>query len=104
MSDLLFSKNETDLENHEDVWDDAALIRAYNKSINLINKKLNDKTVIENQKNKMEVEKMDDEEEEEFEEDEKGDDEEENGEYDSDNINLRKRENNAWKIGFLNIF
>ena len=103
MSDLLFSKNDSNVENQEDVWDDTALIRAYNKSINLINRKLNDKTAIENQKNKMEVEKMDDEEEEEYDEDE--DDEQDNEEYDSDSINLRKkRENNAWKIGLLNIF
>jgi hypothetical protein len=104
MSDLLFSKNDSNVENQEDVWDDTALIRAYNKSINLINRKLSDKTAIENQKNKMEVEKMDDEEQEEYDEDEEGDDEQENEEYDSDSINLRKRENNAWKIGLLNIF
>jgi hypothetical protein len=52
----------------------------------------------------MEVEKMDDEEEVEFDEDEESDDEQENEQYDSESINLRKRENNVWKIGLLNIF
>ena len=42
MSNVLFSKN--DQEDQDDVWDDTALIRAYEKSVGLINKKLNEKS------------------------------------------------------------
>lgn len=41
MSNILFSK--TDSEKQDDVWDDTALIRAYDRSVKLINQKLNDK-------------------------------------------------------------
>ena len=99
MSDLLFSKNDNNADNQEDVWDDTALIKAYNKSVSLINKKLNVKATTGNQKNQMEVEKMDEEEEEEKEEEEE---DEEYDEYDSEDASLKKRENNAWKIGLKN--
>jgi len=115
MSNLLFSKTESD--NQEDIWDDTALIRAYERSVKQINKKLNikpnfeSKSQVKESQMNMDDQEMDeedeDEDEEEDEEEEKDEDEDEENlnegqqyQYASSS-NLTKREIDAWKVGDL---
>lgn len=67
-SSLLFSKDGN--ESQEDIWDDTALIRAYEKSVKNIRKKLDSKLVLDTKNktneplNKSKEEETDDENEE----------------------------------------
>ncbi|CAF0871602.1 unnamed protein product [Brachionus calyciflorus] len=106
---VLFSRKNPN-ENSEDVWDDRALIRAYEKSIRKIKQEISKKTV-DNQEEKipndLDLDEEDDDEEEyeeenEFEEENEGyydeDEEEEQGSINAEVNDLKKRDPNDWKL------
>lgn len=118
MSNVLFKKGDQD---DEDVWDDTALIKAYEKSVGLINKQLDEKgktqttsaVATSDQKRNALDEEMDEEEDvDEEDEVDAEDDEDLEEEYDEsetnykgyklENLNLIKKKNlNEWKVGDL---
>ncbi len=53
---VLFKKGDNSTNSQDDVWDDTVLIRAYEKSVKAIRKKINSGLVISDEKKNFKVE------------------------------------------------
>jgi survival motor neuron protein len=100
-SNVLFNNSDIN-ENQEDIWDDRALIRAYDRSVKQVKDKLSGKNISSAKIIEQYRGDDNDEEEEESEYDEDDQDEVNSNEGDQDELSLKTKQNpKDWKVGDL---